>query len=295
MPNCMYCGKPAGLFRRYHVECRAQYDRATTTIPLFFEKLLDSVLPADRFQQLLKEVAATFHIGPDRLRTLSIEGINAMLDAALAQHLPTVDDEDRILEIAGALGFAAEDIPGLDDRLVKAGVLRDLEDGDIPDRVTVVGPMPVDLEPDETVVWIFNNIKTYRAPKAKDGPAAPASPAVQRDMPAYFSPSSLGPRPVQTEGMVERGAGDLLVTNRNLFIVANNYQRQIHLSRIAALNTYSDGFQIVRATRNDAPMTILVDDPWFAANLIVRLLRLSSDSAPHLEVGDAEVVRERPH
>jgi hypothetical protein len=293
MPNCIYCGKPAGFFRRSHVECQAQFDRATTTIPMFFEKLLDSNLPAERFEQLLKEVAATFHIGPERLRALSIDGINAMVDAALTQHLLTVDEEDRILEVAGALGLSSENIPGLDDALVKIGVLRDLEDALIPDRVTVVGPMPVELEPNESVVWIFNNVKSYRARKSKEGAAPPPDPQVQPDMPDYFSPGSLGKEPVQTGGLLDRGAGDLMMTNRHVFTVSDNNHRKIPLSKIAALNTYSDGFQIVRAPRGDL-LTLVVDDPWFAANLIVRLLRLSADAGPHLDAADDEVVRERP-
>src|SRR6185437_16407330 len=159
MSNCTHCGKPAGLFRNHHADCRAQFERATATIPAFFEKLLQSLLPADRFEQLLKEVAATFHIPPDRLRSLSIDGINAMVDSAVSQGLPTFKDEDRILEIATTLGLSAEDIPGLTDRLVKIGILRDLDEGLAPDRVTVVGPMPFELEAGESIIWIFNGVK----------------------------------------------------------------------------------------------------------------------------------------
>src|SRR5690242_21848031 len=115
MSNCTHCGKPAGLFRSYHADCRAQFERATATIPAFFEKLLQSLLPAERFEQLLKEVAGTFHIPPDQLRSLSVEGIKAMLDSALSHRLPTITDENRVLEIATTLGLSAEQIPGFTD------------------------------------------------------------------------------------------------------------------------------------------------------------------------------------
>src|ERR1051325_4781003 len=167
MSNCTHCGKPAGLFRSYHPDCRAQFERAVTTIPAFFEKLLHSLLPAERFEQLLSEVAATFHIGPERLRSLSTMGINAMLDAAVSQRIPTVAEEDRILDIAATLGVSVNDIPGLADKFVKISILRDLDEGRVPDHVTVVGPMPLELQSDEAIVWIFNGAKTYRQPKSK--------------------------------------------------------------------------------------------------------------------------------
>jgi hypothetical protein len=277
MPNCTYCGKPAGLLRTSHAECRAQFDRATATIPAFFEKLLQSLLPADRFDRLLKEVAATFHISSEQLRSLSITGINAMLDAALAQHLPTIEDEHRILEVSGALGISSAEVPGLEDKLVKISMLRDLDDEKIPDHVTVVGPMPFELEPDETIVWIFNGVKNYRTPKSKE-PAPPRAPSPLRpDMPDYFPPASLGNQSARTSDLVEVGVGDLMITNRHIFIVSDERHRKIPLSKVGGFDTFSDGFHISRSATDERPLTFIVDDPWFAANLIVRLLRLPSN------------------
>jgi len=284
MPNCIYCGKLAGFLRRYHPECRAQFERATTTIPVFFEKLLESTLPADRFEQLLKEVAGTFHITPDQLRALSIQGVNAMVQASLSQHLMTVEEEDRILEIAEALGFSIDDIPGLDDRLIKISMLRDLEDEQTPNRVKVVGDMPFKLDRDEKVVWIFNNIKNYRQPKSKE-PAAPAAPApLQREMSSYLSPASLGERPLDTKGLIERTGGDLMITDRNVIgIVSNEHHRKFPLAEIGAFHTYANGFQIIRKPAGAGTLNVVVDDPWFAANLIVSLLRASPHAGPTFE------------
>jgi hypothetical protein len=285
MPNCIYCGKPAGLFRRYHAECRAQFDRATTTIPVFFEKLLESTLPAERFEQLLKEVAGTFHIGTEQLRALSIQGVNAMVQASLSQHLMTVEEEDRILEIAEALGFSIEDIPGLEDKLIKISTLRDLEDERTPNRVKVVGDMPFKLDRGEKVVWIFNNIKNYRHPKSKEPAAATEVPApLQREMSSYLSPTSLGERPLDTKGLVERTVGDLMITNRNVIgIVSNEHYRKFPLAEIGAFHTYANGFQIVRKPAEAGTLSVVVDDPWFAANLIVSLLRASPHAGPTFE------------
>ena len=284
MSNCTHCGKPAGVFRNYRADCRAQFERATATIPAFFEKLLQSLLPADRFKELLREVAATFHIPPDQLRSLSIDGIRAMVDSAVTQRLPTITDEDRILEIATTLGLSAEDISGLTEKLVKIGILRDLDEGAAPDRVTVVGPMPFELEADESIIWIFNGVKVLRGSKAKN-----ASPAMNRhDMPDYLPPASVGQDSARFPESAEIGSGDLMITNRHVFIVSDDRHRQIPFSRLAHVATFSDGFQLARSA-DERPLTFLVDDPWFAANLVIRLMRLPGNvPAPKRETGPAD-------
>jgi hypothetical protein len=281
MPNCSYCGKPAGLLRRYHAECRAQFDRAIGTIPLFFEKLLESDLPADRFKQLLREVAERFHIEPKKLRSITIDGINAMVQAALRQRLVTPDEEDRILEIAEAVGLTLSDMPDLEEKLVKVRVLRDLGDGRTPDRIEVVGPMPIDLEPGETIIWIVNGAHSYRQPREPAPPRAPSRP--QHDMPDYFSQASLGQQPAPTDGLISRGDSDLMITDRNLFVVLSERHLKIPLTKVEAFHAYSNGFQIVLARKESRDFIVTVADSWFAANLIVKLIRLSSNAGPQLE------------
>ncbi len=163
MAKCIHCGRRAGLFRRSHAECRAKYDLAMTMIPAFFEKALNSSLAADRFDELLRNAAAASYITPAQLRSLAISGISAMTEATLADHLVTDAEEERIIEIADAVGLTLDDIPTADDKLIKANVLRELDAGRIPDRVTVVGALPIELEPDESVVCMFKHTKTYRS------------------------------------------------------------------------------------------------------------------------------------
>jgi hypothetical protein len=276
MPDCIYCGKPTRLFRRHHPECKTQFERATKTIPAFFEKLLHSNLPPNRFEGLLKEVAATFHIKSQQLKSLSVLGITAMLNAALQQRLPTPQEEARILEVAAGVGVSLEDMPDLEEKLVKIGALRDLDEDLIPDRVKVVGAMPLEFGPGERVVWIFNNVGCYREGGTLTVSKIRRDPAhLQRQMPPYIPPSGIGNKPTPTKKLFEIGSGDLVVTNHNLFVVLTERQPKFPLFRFTAIDTYNDGVQMSRAYPDERPaVTFVVDDPWFAANLFVRLLRL---------------------
>jgi hypothetical protein len=199
-----------------------------------------------------------------------------MLDSALAQHLPTAAEEDRILDIATTLGLSVGDVPGLTDKFVKISILRDLDEGKIPDHVTVVGPMPFELERDETIVWIFNGVQGYRQSKPRE-PLPGRASAIGRAAPGYLSPTEIGTGPAPIREHVDTGIGDLMITDRHIFIVSQDRQRQIPLSKIARLKTFTNGFQIERVAADDRPLTFIVDDSWFAANLVTRLMHRASN------------------
>lgn len=286
MAKCIHCGKPAGLFRRSHAECRAKHDLALTMIPAFFEKVLNSSLAADRFDELLRNAAAASYITSAQLRSLAISGISTMTEFTLADHLLTEAEQERIIEIADAIGLTLDDIPIADDKLIKANVLRELDAGRIPDRVTVVGALPIELEPDEAVVWIFNQTKTYRSSRSKKDEMAelpPTSPIAH--LPLYYPASTLGEDGGNAAGLVEESVGDLVVTTHQLFMIWRERQRSFPYSKIAAFHARRDGFLITRGAAQDRVVLFVVDDPWFAANLVARLLRLSTPAKAEADDG----------
>ena len=287
MAKCIHCGKPTGLFRRYHADCRAKYDLAMTMIPAFFEKALNSSLAADRFDELLRNAAAASYVTPLQLRALAIAGISAMTQATLADHLLTDAEEERIIDIADAVGLTLDAIPKADDKLIKANVLRELDSGRIPDRVTVIGALPIDLEPDEAVVWIFNQTKTYRSnrPKTDETVEPPATSPIAH-LPLYYSVSTLGEDGGNTAGLVEESVGDLVVTTRQLFMIWNERQRSFPYSKIAGFHARRDGFLITRGPAQDRVVLFAVDDPWFAANLVARLLRMNALVEPEQDASE---------
>jgi hypothetical protein len=248
-----------------------------TMSPAFFEKALNSSLAADRFDQLLRDAAAASYIKPAQLRSLAIAGIGAMTESTLADHLLTDAEEERIIEIADAVGLTLDAIPVADDKLIKANVLRELDAGRIPDRVTVVGALPIELEPDEAVVWIFNQTKTYRSGRSKkDEMVEPPPTSPIAHLPLYYTVSALGEHGGNAAGLVEESVGDLVVTTNQLFMIWGERQRSFPYSKIAGFQARRDGFLITRGAAQDRVVLFAVDDPWFAANLVARLLRLST-------------------
>ena len=162
MGRCIFCDRPAGFLRRRHAECQERHTRALAIIPELFSKALHSSLPATRFGELLKDAAGASFIKPRDLGSICIGGMSRMIDAVLEERLLTQTEEERIAEIRDALGSSITDVTDLSEKLIKIGMLRELNNGELPDRVTVVGPMPIELRRHERVIWIFNGVISFR-------------------------------------------------------------------------------------------------------------------------------------
>jgi hypothetical protein len=141
----------------------------------------------------------------------------------------------------------------------------------------VVGALPIELEPEEVVVWIFNQTKTYRSSRSKKDEMVelPTTSPIAH-LPLYYSASELGGDGGNAAGLVEESVGDLVVTTNQLFMIWGTRQRSFPYSKIAGFHARRDGFLITRGAAQDRVVLFAVDDPWFAANLVARLLRLST-------------------
>src|SRR3954447_20528443 len=126
MGRCTFCGRPAGFLRRRHAECQERHTRALAMIPELFSKALHSSLPATRFGEMLKEAAGASFIKPRDLGTICVKGISSMIDAVLEERLLTAGEEERINEIKDALGPGIADVTDLNEKLIKIGMIREL-------------------------------------------------------------------------------------------------------------------------------------------------------------------------
>lgn len=247
-------------------------------IPELFAKALHSALPAARFGQMLKEAAGASFIKPRALGALCIGGISQMIDAVLEERLLTAAEEERIKEIKDALGSSITDMTALDEKLIKVAILRELKAGQLPDRVDVLGPMPIELRPHETVVWLFNDVVSFRT----RAPAAPAPippqtgigfPATDKDL--YCGIRAFAGDPLPMDELVEEATGDLMLTNRNIYFIFGDGQRRIPVTKITALQPRADGIQITCEEPQGRSRTFRLADPWLAANLIVGLIKIA--------------------
>ena len=273
MGRCIYCNRPAGFLRKRHPECQERHTRALAMIPDLFSKALHSSLPAARFGDMLKEAAGASYIKPRDLGRLCVGAITGMIDAVLEKRLLTTAEDERITEIKDALGPGIADVSNLNEKLIKVGMLRELSAGQVPDRVTVVGPMPIELRDHEHVVWIFNRVLSFRLTSVAATSAAITFPASDKDL--YCGSGAAISDPIPMQGLVKEASGDLVITDRNIYFIFGEGERRIPMAKITALQPYADGVQVTCEQPQSRSRAFKLDDPWLAANLIVRLVLLA--------------------
>jgi hypothetical protein len=81
----------------------------------------------------------------------------AAVDRLLANQLITFEEEERLVAVKDQFAFSQQQLDrhGTYTKLVKAGALREVTEGKMPERVTLNGTLPVNLLHGEKVAWVF--------------------------------------------------------------------------------------------------------------------------------------------
>jgi hypothetical protein len=296
--RCVHCGESSGLLRREHAACRERHDSAVAQFPGFFVKYLASPMPPDKFRALADDVAAGAYIRGDEFKTVCAGGISAMIEAATKDGELRPEDRAHIATLAETFGIDLHGLKGAGARLAKASVLRELKEGKLPADIGLDGPAMLNLEREESVVWVFNGVACYSVARG-DKPAthnqhlgragltmrmngykavadtsdarAVSEQAIKKKSGRREKASPDGER---TQGLALDGTGDLVLTNRHLCFLSDSTALKIPLRQIVAVVPHADGLRVMRDESGGKPQTFVVDDPSFAASAITLLNRL---------------------
>src|SRR5262249_22242901 len=189
-------------------------------------------------------------------------------------------------------------------RLVKASVLRDLKGGKLPADLRLDGPVVLNLERNESVVWVFNRVACYSVARSdkpathsqqvgrssltmrmngfkavttapeNDSRAPPANALMQQSAKKKPKSGQVAASDADTQPLALDGTGDLVLTNRHLCFLSDNTALKIPLRAIVAVVPHADGLRVMRDEASGKPQTFVLDDPSFAATAITLLNRL---------------------
>jgi hypothetical protein len=271
MSTCTYCGQPAGFLRKFHEECREKHHRATISIPEFFLKSLESPMPAVRFHDLTTQLAKSNYISDSELKQLVISGLNALIETVLADRILTKIDHDRITEIGSSFGLNGLELGAAGIRLAKVAILRDLEQGRLPDYAKLMGVMPIKLGAGERLIWVFSNVIYYTERGRTGDVAAFQGISIRMMKGVYYRFGTVEGERIPTLQLSEQGTGDFVIGSRNVYFMSAATNAKLPARKIVSIRPFADGIQIMRDTANSKPEIFELDDPWFAVNAIARL------------------------
>jgi hypothetical protein len=203
---------------------------------------------------------------------MAIIGYTGIVREVLADHVLTGGEEGRVLALRRALDLADDEVGPAQDQLAKAAILRDLDEGRM--RLSVTGPLPVILKPGDSLLWLFQNVtlQQFRTRSVYVGRSQGTSIRIMKGV-YYRAGASRGER-ISTEEMTPIDNGSLVITRRNVMFKGDRRGVNIPMSKILSVDAYSDGIAITKDGVNAKPQILILDDPWFAANLVLKAAAL---------------------
>jgi hypothetical protein len=290
MGNCVYCGQPVGFLSRQHTDCRERHDQAATKIPEFFVKALRSPIEPTRFRAMTEQISRNNFVTDSEHRRLVFNGLQKMVSSAFADRMLTEEEEQRITAFCNTFDVAANELGDPEMRLAKVQILRRLDEGKFSEKVQVDG-LPINLERDETAIWLFNNVSYYTVRERTQYAGTSDGISIRLIRGIYYRVGALTGQPVKTENLAEDGHGVLLLTSRNAYFWSPKRVIKLPIKEIVSLYPHSDGIQIMRDVENSEPQIFKLDDPLFACDVISRSVTRLLPNQPRRErLGEAEIM-----
>jgi hypothetical protein len=262
MATCKYCGRRAGIFRRQHPDCLKKRLTALQTIPGLVLKGIASEMSATRFLQLLMPAAQESFIGEDEVRSMVSDSIRKDVSHQLENSLISEERQHHLYEFLDAFVL---DETTIDNLLTKNHILNALQEGRIPQCVEVKGQLPLTLSTKEVVLWIFNKIAT--------GTRSDPSNNIANGTSTPYIPKGTAKDTLKIKSEDIGLEGDLVVTNRGLHFISSTVAPfRIKIANIVNVEVFTNGVVIEDGSEKQQFRVLILDDPWFAANLFNLLI-----------------------
>jgi hypothetical protein len=274
MGQCIYCGTSAGLFRKKHKECESKHLEARG---LIVSRVREAFIKDSSFAPMEKEVqtwAASGHVKQEEIPTLYAEGLESAVEAYLEDGVLTKEEENRLADFQSKQPFdrSLADKKGTLVKVVKAAILREILDGEVPDpRVNVNGQLPFLFQKSEKLIWVFPKVEFYeqRTRTTYHGRSQGASIRIAKGL--YYRTGSFKGHPVRVDEMTHIDRGIIALTSKHLYFGSSAKNFKVPFNKLVTLEPFEDGIGLQKDGASTKPQIFKGLDGWFAFNVISNL------------------------
>ena len=280
MGTCTYCKKPAGFLRSVHPECMARHSGSLKRIR---SELAGALRSTDNFDSVLLRVerfAETGNLSTDDITKALVSEWEEAVGHFLDDGELDAAEEHRLTRYIEQFKLTKPDLDrnGALTTLAKAGAIRELLEGRLPQRMAVQGSLPINFLKSETVVWAFKDA-TYLEDKNQRtyvGGSQGFSVRVMKGL--YYRASAFKGQAIDRTVRVAIDEGLVVVTDKNVYFAGGRKSLRVPYSKIVSFQPFGDGIGIVRDAANAKLQIFATGDGWFIHNLVVNLARMASDA-----------------
>jgi len=267
--KCDFCREDTGLLGIDHADCRAAGRQISELVSRAAGDTSDLEAFPGKYEEARnvsgRKVVA---IGP------ALAGWNEAVEKVLEDGVLSADEETRLVTIAKATGLEQTNAGPAWVRLGKAAILRDVLEGKIPQRVAVEGHR-ANLLKAERAVWLFKGVRYYEERTSRSFQGVSHGLSIRIAKGVYYRPSAFRGSPVETTKLVQVDNGQVLVTSHHIYFLGTRKSLRVPYRKIVSVEPFKDGIGIQRDAMTAKPQVFVLDDAWFAYNLVSNLGRIS--------------------
>jgi hypothetical protein len=243
MSLCIHCGESAGFLRRRHKECRQRHATGVERIPTFFAQAMEGDVDAERFGELLQRYARAHGVTDDELKRLIVSGLTTALKKVLEDHVISADENQRFELLRDTFGVLHSDLGALAVRYAKANILREIDDGEVPELAEYEGsPLP-NLARGEVLVWAFKNAIQYMIKARTQYVGSSQGVSVRLMKGVYYRVGASKGERIRTNYLSEEGRGAFFVTSHNVIFISTARSVKLPLKKVVSVQLFDEAFR----------------------------------------------------
>ena len=214
--------------------------------------------------------------GKSAARRFSPVAWGRAVDEALEDGLLSQDEEDSLGRFMQHFDLSQSQLDGNGryTKLVQAGVLRDVMDGHLPNRMNFGDRMPFNLMKSEDMIWVFQDAQYYKTKTEREFRGSSMGVSVRVASGVYLRPSQFRGRTHSREVTIHADTGMLGVTTKHLYFHGERERFRVRHDKIVSFEPYTDGIGIMRDNLRAKPETFGTGDGWFIYNLVTNINNL---------------------
>ena len=271
MAKCVYCGEGAGWFRSRHKECAAAHTLAVDDIATAVRNGLVNGLDAKAVRPEVEDHAAKGRVAADALSTAIGSGIAHAVQTFLEDHSLSADEERAVERYLAELPIEDGTVQssGLAETIVKASLLRSLQEGTVPEpRISLKSDLPFLFQKSEKLLFAFTNVEYLEQRTRTEYQGRSQGVSIRIAKGVYYRTGSFKGNPVQVTELQSQGRGIVAVTTKHLYFGSAMTSFKIPFAKVVSIQSFSDGIQIQKDGVRSRPQVFKGVDAWFVSNVI---------------------------
>ena len=209
-------------------------------------------------------------------RSMLVRAWETAVQGALEDGVISLDEEHALSLYLHHFDLSSADVNlnSTYTTLVKAGAIRELAQGIIPERQKLSGRIPFNLMKSEKLVWVFEGVDYIETVTRRETHGSSQGLSIRVMRGVYYRPSTFRSRTVEWDetGLVDTGL--LGLTTKHIYFAGTKKRFRVRYDRIVTFEPYEDGVGIMREAQTAKPQTFITGDGWFAFNMATNLAQM---------------------